>query len=313
MIFEYPHFTLDGNLFVPMVYDAGLGEPIPDGFNAVRIPLDGGLRSNLHWTEALDYADQAAGQGLKILWDIDLGLFSRLPLPLSDETQFRTLALALEHLLNLIRERFLPVTLGVVLYRGNLDLSVGFPWDIEGRQRTAGWNARAVRLDCRNQGFAYLRQLSIGWPDHIPAMALLDAYRVRSILDVILLTDRQYTKGFVQVVRGGEMSGQALGWDRASSFGLLARRPLPVPLEPLPSTAVCLPQTFPFNYDFTPLEKRLTSWVAEGRPFRIVTEEFLTTEWDGLDLIVVDEQMLNPTGLRKLQGFQAAGGLIQKY
>lgn len=310
--FDYPDFTIDGTPFIPIVYDAGLGEPVPSGFNAVRIPLEGGLRSDLRWQAALDYAEKSASLGLKLLWDLDLGLFSRLLMPLSDETQFRALALAVHYLLERIREYFLPVTLGVVLYRGSLDFSVGFPWDPEGRDRTRGWDERAVRLDCRTHCLGYLRQLVVGWPDAVQPMVLLDASRVRNTLDVVLLSDRQHYSGFAAAIKGSRLLERTLGWDRGSPHGVLSRQLLPIEPEVFTSCGICLPRTFPVDYDFASLEATLATWMKDGRTFRIVTEEYLTMEWDGLDQLFVDQSTLSPSGHRKLQGFLAAGGQLLK-
>jgi hypothetical protein len=306
--FEHPYFLIDGEKFFPAIYDGGVGETIPPGFNAVRIPLDGTMRSDLRWNAAFEEADRAGAKGLKVLWDIDLGLFSRLPLPLADETQFRTLDFATHHLLKQIRERFLPLTLGVVLYRGGLDFSVGFPWEPEGRTRTQGFTERALRLDCRNHCLGYLRQLIVGWPDTIQSIVLLDATRLRHALDVILLADRQRYHGFAVAIKGTDVVNGLLGWDRASPHGVLARKLPPITEEPPVSIALCLPQAFPQGYDFSALEATVATWMREKRAFRVVTEEFLTVEWDGLDHIVVDESTLTPSGIRKLQGFRAAGG-----
>lgn len=305
--FEFPDFLLDGERFIPYIFDGGLQESVPDSFNAVRIPLDGTLRSDLRWERALASAEQAANRGLKILWDLDLGLFSRLTLPLSDETQFRSLSLAVHHLLDLIRTRFLPVTLAVVVYRGNADLSVGFPWDADGMIRTRELEDRAVRLDCRDHGCSYLRQLIVGWPDAVQPMVLLDAGRIRQPLDSVLLTDRQQYRGFAMAVRGSDWPGRMLGWDRPSVHGLLARQRLESPTElSQPKIGLCLPSKFAINYDFSALQK----CVESNRHLRLLSEDSLTSDWDGLDVILVDDTTLSPLGRRQLQGFLAAGGRV---
>jgi hypothetical protein len=44
--------------------------------------------------------------------------------------------------------------------------------------------------------------------------------------------------------------------------------------------------------------------------FRILSENFIINQWDGLDILIVDPQTLSSSGIRKLQGFCAAGGMI---
>lgn len=43
---------------------------------------------------------------------------------------------------------------------------------------------------------------------------------------------------------------------------------------------------------------------------RILTEEYLSSEWDGLDTLYVDSASLSKEGRRKVQGFIAAGGEV---
>lgn len=43
---------------------------------------------------------------------------------------------------------------------------------------------------------------------------------------------------------------------------------------------------------------------------RILTEEYLTSEWDGLDTLYIDSAALSKEGMRKVQGFRAAGGEV---
>ncbi len=47
-----------------------------------------------------------------------------------------------------------------------------------------------------------------------------------------------------------------------------------------------------------------------GIDYRIIPETYLTTEWHGLDYLIVDPDSLSSQGFRKLQGFCAAGGTI---
>ena len=60
--------------------------------DTVNIKLDGSLKSDLSW----DAQKKLAEKSKNILWDIDLGLFSRLHLPLSTETQSKSLRLSLD-------------------------------------------------------------------------------------------------------------------------------------------------------------------------------------------------------------------------
>lgn len=61
--------------------------------------------------------------GKKILWHLDLGLFDRLKMPLSNSSQFLTLGLAVDHFRDTIWKEFRSFSEGVCLYKGPADLA----------------------------------------------------------------------------------------------------------------------------------------------------------------------------------------------
>ena len=69
--------------FVPQIFEGD--QPPQAGFNAVVIRLKGGLRASLKWNEGQQQAQSAVETGYKLLWDLDLGLFDQLELPLTEE------------------------------------------------------------------------------------------------------------------------------------------------------------------------------------------------------------------------------------
>lgn len=52
----------------------------------------------------------------------------------------------------------------------------------------------------------------------------------------------------------------------------------------------------------------ITKLKEEHIPFKILSEEGLTTEWEGIETLVIAMENIHPMTLRKLQGFQAASG-----
>ena len=67
---------------------------------------------------------------------------------------------------------------------------------------------------------------------------------------------------------------------------------------------------FPLEEQCTPQHLQLLDEKMEQieRPFRIVYEYNFTESWQGLNEIIVFDQMLSPLGERKLQGFTITGG-----
>ena len=60
------------------------------------------------------------------------------------------------------------------------------------------------------------------------------------------------------------------------------------------------------------LDRLIASLISEQTPFRIISEEKLTEQWDGLDRLIVPEKAISTQGKRKLLGFIAAGGTVTK-
>ena len=50
-----------------------------------------------------------------------------------------------------------------------------------------------------------------------------------------------------------------------------------------------------------------------GTPYRLIAEMYLTEEWDDLDDLIIFSPLLSKQGLRKVQGFVAAGGRVRKF
>ena len=113
-----------------------LNEKVPPGFNAVRIPLDATLRSDLLWKQERQAAEKYIQQGLRIFWDIHFGLFN---LPIANQPQFLSLSLALEHFRDTLWKEFRQQTVGLCLYRGSANFSLGFVWNEEQLNNLREW------------------------------------------------------------------------------------------------------------------------------------------------------------------------------
>src|ERR1700722_17564979 len=75
-------------------------------FNAVTISLDAQLKSDLNWKKAVLHAKEAIDKNYKIFWDLNLGLFEAINSPLSNQQQFLTLKLAINHFNNTVWNEF---------------------------------------------------------------------------------------------------------------------------------------------------------------------------------------------------------------
>jgi hypothetical protein len=342
MQWDKPYYAWQGKRFIPLIQDASLS--LQKEFNAVRISLDGHLQADLDWKKERQLAKEYIEQGYALLWEMDLGLFSSLPFPLTNQTQFLSLTLSLEHFRDSIWKEFRSHTLGVSLYRGAADFSLQFPWTDEQQQNLRGWlqdkfnsekefesemqipcasfstlnssvlqqsekGRELVSLFCRDVAVEYLALLASRMPDSLACYLLVDASSIPSLIWQIQALHPERFERFGLAIKGTDLSFQALGWDRGTSYGFLSTTPLDVPQELKDSIGVCLPSmdlVRPSVYEG--LEEALKVLIRQGRPFRLIPESYLITEWDGLDYLLYLPQGLSPQGKRKLQGFCAAGG-----
>jgi hypothetical protein len=273
----------------------------------VTIELDGRMQASLNWSGAHQEADRCREQGRRIFWNLDLGLFDRLSRPLNDQTQFLSLCLSLEHFHNAIWKEFQADSIGLGLYRGNADFSDHFPWDEEQINNWHGWlqddsapmsafsdvdprsfargswGHRLVSLFCRDVGAEYLDLLVSHLPDGPACYLLLDDSSIASPLWRAQLTTRERYPRF-QLGLGEEIVAK---------------------------TGVCLPSmSLRYPSDFENLDEVLGILQEASVPFRIIPESLLTTEWEGLDSLLVVSRSVSTQGRRKLLGFCAAGGLV---
>ncbi len=134
---------------------------------------------------------------------------------------------------------------------------------------------------------------------------MLDAHALGAPAEAAQLLSREKFSRFLTVVRGGLLPKRELAWEGASVSGFIGRR---IPVESIaePRVGLCI---HPERLD-SALEQAIEELIHKKTPFRLLSETYLTSEWDGLDLIIVGD--VTPEAERKLQGFLAAGGQVSK-
>nr|MBA3816787.1 hypothetical protein [Parachlamydiaceae bacterium] len=231
----------EDDLFAPhapaIIFDAlKLDEEVPFGFNAVRIPLDATLKSDLNWKLERTAAEKYIHQGFRIFWDIQLGIGrpNGLAFPLTNHSQFLSLSIALEHFRDTIWKDFREKTVGLCLYRGSADFSSGFLWNEEELGNFRSWlkeifedvstftsetlsivssfeeinpqnlaasveGDRLLAIYCRNITGRYLGTLSDCVPDTLQCYVLLD---IQNILDPLLQVQLTAKESFSRINLG---------------------------------------------------------------------------------------------------------------
>lgn len=289
--------------------------------HTMTIALDGGLKSNLDWRQAKESALSHIKEGRQILWELQLGLFDRLVYPFSHQSQFLSLSLSIDHFKAEIWSSFSASSKGVSLYTGPADYRYSFPWDeiqyhnmrewlreafpavaVLGQEigmelksftditpallKTSSPGRRLLSLFCRDACVEYLNLLAANISDEIPLFAKLSCSDIEDPAFLAQLTTAE--------------KYQRLG-------RILSRDPTSADAK----VAICLPPCrMVSSVAIAGLTAAMQVLEARSIPYKIIPEAFLITEWDELDSLLVCPKGLGSQGLRKLQGFCAAGGQI---
>lgn len=302
---------------------------IPDGYQAVIIPLQASIKADLDWKNEKEWASQLIEKGFSIFWELQLGLFSGLPRSLSNKTQFLSLGLSLEHFLQNIWEAFQAHTIGVSLYKGDADFSRDFPWDEEYHSQFQQWLEEKfddveklnsilkspvqsfseadprntwplASLFCRNAAADYLDLLAGHMSQILPLYALLDATAVPDLSWQMQMLAKEKFPRFELGVRGSHIGHFALDWTKEDSLLVPSRNE---------QVGLCLPIAEDKSH-YENLSRAAEALNVRKIPFRTIPESQLTQEWDGLDVLFVLPESVSVEGKRKLMGFCAAGGQV---
>lgn len=324
-----PFFYKGSQILTPCFVDK------PNGTDkGIIVRVDAQMTADLDWRAIHQQAEQFQKEGLLIFWEIYLGLFQR---PLNDQTQFLSLSLALEHFRNTLWKAFQESTFGVSLYRGEADFQGAFQWNEEQRFGFKEWiqeqfhdlspfiqetgieiesfdqvsvdlmqqtamGKQMLSLFCRNAVTEYLHLLAGRLPDEMLLCLLLDSAKIENPLFEAQLLSRARFDRFHLATHGNKIPHQGLIWNENRIECTSAAQEIPV--------GICMP---PLEKEImasgSGIKEALEQLLKRGISFKIIPEEFLITEWDGLEWIIVASDALGPQGKRKLQGFCAAGGV----
>jgi len=282
-----------------LVFETTIGElkegaTIPPGFTAVTVQLDGKVDASLCWKEEEELAKRYVDQGFSIVFELDLGLFKRLKAPLEDKGQYLALELAIEYFRNTLWPKFSHVSQGLILYRGSLDFA-----------------------DDRDRALDYLELLVRAVPEGLPLLLLLDCSAITDSLQALLNLHPERFHSFTLCLKNAPLLTDSYVWERGRGTGFIGRdiEAFHQVLSPTPSLGLLLPSlhtlqeqnllTLPpvFRTHVEALQKT-------GRPYRLISEEHLTTKWHGLNELIVVPECVSSQGKRKIQGFMAAGGEV---
>lgn len=327
---EASDFLIPPPILKPLIFEGACQDAIPEGFDTLTIRLDGSLRSDLNWERARKEASEAIERGYGIFWDLELGLFSKLTQPLTNRGQFLSLALSLDHFRDTLWKDHQEKTVGVSLFRGALDYSHGFSWDLHQEQSLNSWLSKKcshrgtdfvqarqtmegkqlIRLFCRDVAVEYLSLLAARLPDTLTTYLFLDASSFAgSLTDEMQYMNPERFDRFHLAVRNPRLPIESLGWGAPTPSGYSGIVPNILPGSIPSKIGICVP---PMDFDpknhYEGFEEALVELRRLALPFKLIAEDRLTSQWDGLDEVLYSPNGLSTQGRRKLQGFCAAGG-----
>lgn len=317
----------------PRIFE-GNCHAIPHGFDTVTIALDGRVQADLDWKKERELARQAVEKGYAILWDMQLGLIEGLAKPLANQAQFLSLTLSLEHFRDTLWKEFKTETRGISIFRGSADFSHDFPWDHQQEHNLKAWlqetegshlvslpvdqlqshveGQHRVRLFCRDVAVEYFALLATRLPDSLAAYLYLDASSFAGSLasEIQLLNPERFDR-LNLALKGHHLPFDVLGWGSPTAQGYSGTCFCELPPMASVSIGVCIPPLTCIDlHCYQELEEGLKVLQKQALPFKLIAENQLTSQWDGLDYLLYNPAGLSAQGKRKLQGFCAAGGTV---
>lgn len=248
---------------------------------SVTISLNGKMASRLDWKAEIEEAKKAIENGYKLLFDLDLGLFDKLTLPLHHEAQFQALSLSMEHLLETFIIPFEEHIAGVILFRGKIPFHLGLS------------SALDPILD-RDKAYDFLQLLADQLPEMVAVYALIDAQEIQNPLLFYRLTSKD-SCGRISLIITNEPYHARPQADYE------------------PKVALLLPRCSILDIGaYKGLNEALTELISSKTPFKVISEGFLAVEWAGIDRLIVQTAGLTIDGKRMIQGFIAAGGEVSE-
>lgn len=297
---NHPQTILQVKGLTPRIFDSN-ELTVPEGFNTVIIRMDGRINSDLDWKGAAVQAAKAIENGLAILWEINLGLFDQLKLPLESQTQFLSLTLSLEHFRDTLWKEFSYHSIGLILYRGSADFSQFFQDDSDQLGHFEEWlnehfstkyknRSELAAFFFRDVAVEYLSLLAMRLPEFIPAYLALDASSLTIERQLQLLNPDRFDL-FQLIIKGSELPFKVVGDEI--------------------KVGVCLPLMDCYDPDqWRGIEEAIRQLREKSIPYKLISESRLITRWEGLDYLIFAPEGLSSQGKRKLQGFCAAGGTV---
>jgi len=185
---------------------------------------------------------------------------------------------------------------------------LSYPWDEDQERNYLHWceengcqnkNPLMKKLYCRDAATEYLTLLANYLPDSITPYLLLDASSLEDPFECVCLLDPERTERFQRAVKNSSVMTRDFFWGEDL-------------LQPQNSSiGIFLPHSIHYQEcDVNRYRNAIRELNESKIPYRLIAEDHLIRDWDGLDLLLIDTNAVSMLGMRKINGFRAAGGEV---
>ncbi len=242
----------------------------------------------LDWKKPLEQARTSVAKGERIAWRCLLGMETPY-YPLGCEMQFQAASLAMTQFTDVVWPEFQEWTDYICLYRGTAHFHSFFAWTERQRDDLIRFGDPEF-VFCADAYAIYFRMLMSRLPDEAKILLLFDLSGFASRSQALQIVSKDSFEHFTIGLRGIDIPLEGLWWEE----DLLEMRTIAT------NAAVVLPTE--------PCQRVEKLCSLPG--VKILFEQNVSEEWEGIDRLYVLKGSLSVQGVRKLSGFQAAGGEI---
>jgi hypothetical protein len=290
-----------------------------DWSNAALLRLPAHLSDDMDWSKEREQAKEIVAADKYILWEIDLGL-SKFHFTPENSAAFFSYSLALEEFTAKVWPIFRKQTLGVILYQGDCPSSKNFPrshWEFAYTEWLNELKEQDTQLQydlyCTQMLGEYLHRLISFLPDVVLPFALIDVSRIHSPSKIAQFFSKERFEYLHLALKGAQCPFSGICWEygQTTAHGIISKEFLPAKPLPAPSLGIYLPKGLCMDGQLSQeLDMFISQLNATHSSFRLIAEEKLTEQWDGIDQLIIPSHQISVQGMRKLHGFAATGGSI---
>lgn len=241
------------------------------------------------------------------------------PLNLSDIGILEKLDAHIDKVLHFAKEIYPQVKesiLGVSLYQGAFDFSRAISQDEQERYEdfckehpNTFYTQPLFRAHLLSE---YLHRLVAFLPEELPIFVFLDVSTLSSLSLIAKLLCSSRFKYIHLGVKGTPLPIGVATWEKGSASYSWLGNTQPK-FRKVPSLGILLPCDAECTQEaFLALDALLAKLHAQKQEYRLLSEELLAEEWNGIDEIRVIPSALSRKAQRLLAGFEATGGVISQ-